>query len=330
MQIHTINEQLYVEIYTIGYEPMGEGIVIKIKDEENTFFCGVIDCFEIEKLNKTLEIVKNEKIDLICLTHPDEDHCKGLEKVLKLADSNTKILYPDSMLYYDYKSKESAYKVITEISKFLIKYRNNNNKPKMISCVGTQKIINDINFFDARRGGIYNLEINTFTPITSIIDRKIANTILDNVILGDIDNNKLSIMMSITIGRLKLLFCGDVEDDTIIELNKYIGKEENDFFYDIIDYIKIPHHGSDNSVEMFRLLSNVNKVSNSISTVYRSSRLPNREILERYKRKKGKIYCTGNIEKNDDLNNYGIVKHSFDIINNTVKTELFKNAQEVS
>ena len=97
----------------------------------------------------------------------------------------------------------------------------------------------------------------------------------------------------------------------------------------IIDYVKIPHHGSDGSKEMFNLLSNVNKVSNSVSTVYRTSRLPKKEILEMYKRKKGKVFCTGNLNREDNINNYGIIKHTFDIINKTVKTELIENANEL-
>ena len=329
MQVHSINEKLYVEIYTIGYEPMGEGIIIKIKGDRKTLFCGVIDCYETEKQNETLNLVKNERIDLICLTHPDEDHCKGLDRILKLSDSNTTILYPNSILYKNYPKEKSAKKTIKEISKFIKMNKNNFSKPRTISCVGNQNIIDNISFFDVKDGGIYELQIDTYTPLSTIIDKRLAKTVLGDKIIGEMENNDLSIMMSVTIGSLKLLFCGDIEDNTIIELDQYIEKGEEDFFYDIIDYVKIPHHGSDGSKEMFKLLSNVNKVSNSVSTVYRTSRLPKKEILEMYKRKNGKVFCTGNLNKENNTNNYGIVKHTFDIINKTVKTELVENANEL-
>lgn len=106
---------------------------------------------------------------------------------------------------------------------------------------------------------------------------------------------------------------------------------ENEFFNDIIHYIKIPHHSSDGSKEMFNLLSNVRKISNSVSTVYRNSGLPKQKIMQQYKRKQSNVFCTGNINesKNQEEYKYGIVKHTFDIINNTVEVELVANANEI-
>ena len=326
MREYIVENELKAEVYTIGYEPEGEGIVIKIIADGITKFCATIDCFEIEKQNQTLSIIKDEKIDLICMTHPDYDHCKGLEKILKLADSNTKVLYPDKVLTKNYSDK-SVEKAIKEIAKSTSMYRNNNRKPELMSCIGNQDIVRDIRFLDVKSGGKYKLEIKTYSPITSIIDRRDGKRIMGKK-YKEIENNEFSIMMSIGIGTLKLLFCGDIEDDTIIEINRKADKGEESFFFDIIDYIKIPHHASNGSGEMFNLLSNVTKISNSVSTVYRLGKLPKEEVLSKYQRKQGKVFCTSKIKQEENIYKYGIVKHSFDIINKTVSTELIANASE--
>lgn len=80
---------------------------------------------------------------------------------------------------------------------------------------------------------------------------------------------------------------------------------------------------------MFRLLSNVSEISNSVSTVYRQSELPKQEILQQYKKRKSHVFCTGYITPRENHCNYGIVKHTFDIINDTVDIELIGNANEV-
>lgn len=326
MREYIVENELKAEVYTIGYEPQGEGIVIKIIADGITKFCVVIDCFEIEKQNQTLSIIKDEKVDLICLTHPDYDHCNGLEKILRLANSNTKVLYPDKLLTKSYLNQDVE-KVIKMIAKFTAMNRNNSKKPELISCIGNQDISSGIRFMDVKSGGKYKLEIKTYSPITSIIDRRDGKRMVEKN-YKEIENNEFSIMMSLGIGTLKLLFCGDVEDDTIIEINKRIDKGEESFFYDIIDYVKIPHHASSGSKEMFNLLSNVTKVSNSVSTVYRLGKLPNEEILDRYQKKRGKVFCTSNSKPEENIEKYGIVKHCFDILNKTVSTELMANASE--
>ena len=44
---YIVRKELKVEVYTIGYEPEGEGVVVKIKSDGTTKFCLVIDCYEI-------------------------------------------------------------------------------------------------------------------------------------------------------------------------------------------------------------------------------------------------------------------------------------------
>ena len=323
---YIVRKELKVEVYTIGYEPEGEGVVVKIKSDGTTKFCLVIDCYEIGDNNQTLDIIKNEKINLICITHPDEDHCKGLEKVLSLATKDTTILYPSNMLEKEYESL-AANRVKKELARFLSMNKNNSNKPRLRKCIEMSEISQPIKFWNF--GDTYELKIKTYSPITSLLDRGIGKEILGKQ--GKIvENNELSIMMSIELGTLKLLFCGDIENNTICEVNSNVGKGKGDFFNRTIDYVKIPHHSSIGSIEMFKLFSNVSTISNSVTTVYRPSNLPNIETLKMYKEKSGKLFCTSQLNENENKKNYGIIQQTFDVINQTVKTEeLEGNATEI-
>lgn len=226
MKTNFVKEQLNIEVYTIGYEPMGEGIVIKLIIDDCTAFCAIIDCFELKNLNKTLEIIKDEKIDLICMTHPDLDHCKGLDEVLKLSNSDTKILYPQNVFTKKYNNKDIN-NVLKKISKFEIMRKDNKKKPCLIPCLGDKKIIPKVELFDINQGTKYDFSVDTYTPLANI-DRNNARSFLGmNEI--EIENNEFSIMMSLSVGDLKILLCGDIEDNTIIELDKYTEKRRKWF-----------------------------------------------------------------------------------------------------
>ncbi len=80
---------------------------------------------------------------------------------------------------------------------------------------------------------------------------------------------------------------------------------------------------------MFTIFSNVRKLSNSVTTIYRSKKLPRESIIDKYKEKNGKVYCTSKLQKAENIEKYGIVKHTFDIINETVETENLANATEI-
>ena len=116
MEKNLIRNELKVEVYTVGFEPMGESIVVKIKMDKITMFCFVIDYYETEDEKPILQLIKDEQIDLICITHPDLDHCLGLEKVLQLATKDTIILYPDKMIEKKYDtSDQNIIKIVEKI-----------------------------------------------------------------------------------------------------------------------------------------------------------------------------------------------------------------------
>ncbi|MFQ9298158.1 MAG: hypothetical protein ACLR4X_07020 [Clostridia bacterium] len=335
---HLIKEKLIVEIYTIGYEPMGESILFFIKGDNVVLFSGVIDCFEKENVNKTLEILdanQVETVDFICLTHPDEDHCKGLDKIIKKSGSETYIIYPNGLFrVIEEKGNKNAgvLKSVEELSKCLAKRKDDITKSKkIIGCSGKKEIISDnkISFKSLSTGNTYPFIINTYTPVSEIIDRYSAKSLL-GLKAGETSYNNLSIVTAIAIGDFKMLLCGDVENDTLELWTEEWNSDDEIFFSGVMDYLKIPHHTSRGSDILLQSLNKVRIFSNSVTTVFRNCSLPDEGLLKRYKNKSDKLYCTGKIKKEKIRKDCGIVKMTVDIFNRSIKNEVFGDADEIS
>ena len=55
---HIVKENLILKIFTIGYYPMGESIIVLIIADGVIKYSAVIDCFENINTNLTMEIIK--------------------------------------------------------------------------------------------------------------------------------------------------------------------------------------------------------------------------------------------------------------------------------
>lgn len=314
---------------------MGESIIFFIIGDGNILFSGVIDCFEKGKMNKTLELLREkniENLDFICLTHPDIDHCTGLEKILEKVNKGTYIIYPSNLLMDAEEYGEESKKTIEKISEYLTMNKNNNKKTNRVkSCTGRKEIIplNKITYKNVNTGYRYPLIINTYTPITGIIDRYWAKRFL-NKKAKHTTHNELSIITAIAIGDFKMLLCGDVENETLELWKDEWNMDDQEFFSNVIDYLKIPHHTSIGSNLLLKSLENIKIFSNSVTTVFRKCDLPDKELLKEYKKRSDKLYCTGHIEEKQNLEDYGIVKLTVDIFNSTIKVERTLNVEEIN
>lgn len=192
-------------------------------------------------------------------------------------------------------------------------------KPIIKSCVGSYQVPIDMSFTNRTSGYTYPLEINTYSPVTEIIDRPSANNYLEETFKFKNNHNNLSIMMSIALGDFKLLLCSDVENDTIDIIQRDLNEDDKKFFSNDIHFFKIPHHSSKSSENIFNLTKNV-FMHNSVTTIYDSSELPKEEMLNKYKKKSERIFCTSNLD-NCNKYNYGVVEITTDIINRTIKVE---------
>ena len=199
------SHSLLLELYLIGYPNQGESVVFLVRTDNVVAYVGVVDCYQYDSINKTVEILNNEhidKIDFLCWTHPHDDHSKGIDAILDhYCDSNTKIwltdLYPEELSRCNY-SNDSK-KIYTEIKsrvrnlKSNIKFAKNNTILDRFKCEGLET---------------YMFEIVSFAPDSTIIAER-------KELKKEEQGNCYSIGLNIFAGRFCIMLCGDVENPTI-------------------------------------------------------------------------------------------------------------------
>lgn len=102
-----------------------------------------------------------------------------------------------------------------------------------------------------------------------------------------------------------------------------------------VHLLKIPHHGSKSSIQILSALNDSCDIA--CSTVYRRGNvnLPDSDVMKLYQANADKVYCTGKRCKNDEMDTYGVLKVTTDILENTYcivtegNTSLWENEQEL-
>lgn len=279
-------DKFIVDIYVIGYEKKGESIYIRIKTIGNSFFKDIlIDCYATD-YNKTIELLRKLKvnenyINYICISHYHDDHIKQMEEIInEYSKENTLIIYPDT------DKSESLTELARNVRKCIAERRKNGrrlygNLKKISDPV--DNIMNEELFYDTQniRIGLKAISPNSnITALNSIREPK------------DVEQNDYSIALLLSIGQLRMLFTSDIMNDTI-NLTEKQGE---------IQYIKIPHHGSKSSDKIFE---KIELTSNTVCvcTNYKSSNLPNEDVLNLYNVKTNNVYVTDG----DGIDKFGII-----------------------
>ncbi len=294
--------QLLVRLFVIGYTSCGESIVMLFVDgaTNKVLYTIVIDSYKLSdgtfKTVDTLNEYKVNHIDLLCWTHPDADHSKGIDEIFeRYCDKDSVIFFPTYMNGLDtypisYNKDDLA------IINNMFGISNRKNKP--VKPVGADRGMTGDRFTKYFSDGIHRfpLTLTIYAPHKDYLVEKIRNTKTQSI-----KKNLLSIFMVASIGPYKFDFCGDVENATINNM------EEAPFDYPT--FIKIPHHASPNASSMLEKIV-VDPSSLCCTTTYKSKGLPDPFVLEEYKTKVGYCHSTG-IDA-DSNENYGIMEYTFD------------------
>lgn len=308
---------LEFEVNVIGYPSEGECVLFFIKTDHKAIYTGLVDCYLDKNADAVREILKRENIaqlDFLCWTHPHDDHTKGLDGIIEqFCDSSTKFwttdILPEDYSLYSEESK-NVYTKLKEVhlskktEKMRVRYAKNATIMDRLFICGLKK---------------YYFEIRSFAPdSTALAERRINNR--------DEAGNLYSIGLIINIGHFYIMLAGDVENPT------FRNVEDADIEFPL-DYIKIPHHGSPSSSFLVDRMMGLGIQSPEIATttLYRKGKIPKQKTLEKYRVWGTKIICaTGNIDdKNMDKNAYGIIKTTFDILEQnefSIETRIEGNA----
>ena len=298
-----------VTIYVIGYEKEGESIIFLLENQNNILYSAVIDCFSIECLNKTIDILKEHevnKLNLICWSHPDDDHTVGLEEVLDLfAGEDTKILFPYGVWLDEIKTLRVKYsKSAREIFKFiehLHEGRQINHNHNTVGVNEEQYLpIQDYAFID-KFGRKVLFSIKALSPIFSIINHYIAKD------PNNVCKNIFSIALSFNIGNRIFLFTSDIEDCTI----KYMDDDAlNNVFF-----LKTPHHTSSSSSLLYQKIALKNiYIPISVTTVYEKHKLPDIKVISQFSNIFRHFYSTRFLSQEFCKDHFGYVEYKANLL----------------
>lgn len=305
---------LRVHVFLIGYADQGESIVVLLKEgEANVLYSIVVDCYEIDGLNKTTEILSGLEgsINMLCWTHPDEDHSIGLDSIINNHCSK------DSIVLLPYGLEEGV-KIrnlgdVEPVIKQVFDLGNMRTKPVCSVSAHLKQFdpIDDFQIVDDY-GGTVDVTIQALAPYREYIFEKIHSS-------KAVDKNDLSIVLVINIGAYRFLLTGDVEDMMISKMGKQ--------YYQNPVWVKIPHHASNSSTTLLDYLLTDNSLQVlSGTTVKKASGLPNPDVVKAYKNICEQVNATGNptVEENE---NYGMVRYCFDLFGEkTVRVHCDGNA----
>lgn len=290
---------LLINIHVIGYSYMGESIVVVFteKSSGDVIYSIVIDSFCRKNLHMTCKLLHSyniDKIDLLCWSHPDFDHSLGIDQIISgFCNENTKILIPFGIYDPQFKSIEHSKREHEYITKILMLNIISLKSFNPVSVV-TEEHTRIETLKMTAPGEELEIEIDALSPVSSLLGDKVYNG-------KKIDKNKLSIVLSISLGKNIFLFGSDILNEEITHLCK------DKLFKPL--FIKIPHHASNTSGNLLDCLSLDKNSSFVCSTTFETHNLPNDKVMNEYSKRCSRVDWTGK----GSANKYGIVNYNFDI-----------------
>lgn len=257
---------------------------------------------------------KQEKINLLILTHVDNDHIGGILSGFSegelLRDLTEEVWFNSGVIIDKYFEREVDCSHYLELKR---KINSVNNKGTSIKQGEKfEEILNDLNIWNQnlifsgmqlkRFGANFEIlspdlkklekllikwEKESERKKTSVInDYKISidDLILDDSFEGDKSiHNGSSIAFLFEFSGKKILFLGDSHEDILIESIKKLKNDNREISKDnplVLDAVKISHHGSklNTSIELLNLIDTKNFI---ISTDGSCHGLPNKKTISR-------------------------------------------------
>lgn len=276
---------------------------------------------EIDKIH-----LKGEVIDLLIITHHDDDHIRGILDFLKLvvdgkygnkSDFVKKVIFNSPRLFLGFKPVGTegllSYKQAHDVEELLLKIKpqweqyTDESPPIIFDDLQIDFLapaIEDLKKY-SENNGVYlssDFKCDWKEPMHSL-DKYINDSSQDKSI-----SNKSSVVIKLECENKKILLTGDVTPDRLeIIIDKLVGDNESNPIY--FDYIKLPHHGSYRSLNK-NIVEKIKCFNYIISTNGHKHYLPNKraflKILKFLKREKEPI---------NFIFNYGEIIETLEISN---------------
>ena len=298
---------LKVLVYVIGYQCYGESTVLLIMNGDEVYYSIVIDSYHYKPyngsplINKAVDILRKhhvEHLDILCWTHPHDDHSRGITTILKkFCHEETYLLFPSyiennaaDIVEMKNVSKDVVNKILEVNKSRKVKACPINVIEERYNNVDEFKIVNTFDEVDEKK-----VRIDVITPISNMLTSYVNSDKCD-------DPNELSITLIVDINDFGFYFGGDTTNDHIDASNKD--------FIEKCRFIKIPHHASPTADHLPDYLKKerVDAVCTSVFTWGRSHN-PNPNVVKSYQTFFDDIYTTNKKLKKEG---YGVILYEYD------------------
>lgn len=298
-----------VKVIVIGYGLYGESTLVLLMDNNTVFYAIVIDSYHYKNekikdgpfINKTMDLLLKyevKRLDVLCWTHPHDDHSKGISRLIKsYCDTDTKILFP--MYLQDNEIDIAKYGNASKqnLESILRVNREHNGQATPIGVADNgDNNVDEFNVIDLYSSDIVaTVKIDALTPISSMLTEYVNNGKTN-------DPNELSISLVVDINGYGLYFGGDTTNKHINHSKKLVLRR--------CRFVKIPHHSSKTANDLVNYLPQT--LDGVCTTVFRwgKSKLPNKDVVAKYKPFGSDVYST-NKDWRDDIA-FGIIEYDYD------------------
>lgn len=305
-----IYQVLKCRIFILGNSIEGESIVFILYGDNKVLYSCVVDSFKYKNELAIVRVLKNEieeNISDLFWTHPHDDHAKGIIDIIKQFKPKN-IYVPENLINLSEKNAKESNDVLNFINSYEKLDRRRKQYCPFIRSASVNKIVRDAAYFMVDKK--VRFSIMALAPSNCITRRK--------YIKGDFNSlNDYSIAIVINVGDFSFLLTGDIQ-------NKMIHCIAEELTYDIScpNILKIPHHGSCDSLDIMSLFDD--DIDISITTSKKSSSLPKEDAIMFYKSRSEHVFKIN--DESDDLAIWGV---EVDIRNATMKQICDVNYNEV-
>ncbi|WP_278380384.1 ComEC/Rec2 family competence protein [Chryseobacterium arthrosphaerae] len=319
----------------IKFLKAGSGDSILIQDEGHNI---LIDGGNDSKyLLKEIEVIyaNNEKIDLLIITHHDDDHIQGIIDVLNIDKFQKnfikRVIFNSPRKFLDLLPQNSnsrllSYSQAYDVENILMDLDipwdiTTENTPdfkigNMDLAILAPKEIDIKKYAEDKDAKLLSNKIKDWnTDLSEILEY------LDDFSQDTSSSNRTSIVLLLTHNELKYLFTGDITPNRLKKIIDNLYEIQNNEKPVRFEIIKLPHHGSYRSLNK-KILEKISCENFVISTNSNKDNLPNKTTL-------GKVIKYANrIDKINFYFNYSealnklniskqdMVKYEFNLISN--------------
>lgn len=311
---------LTLKIFTIGYPVKGELVLVTFCDKGRALFTVLTDCYctgdngVYNHLDTLHENGAFQQIDVFIWTHPDIDHSLGINRILSTYDPNhhAQVFIPEGLI----DNKDSFVKPSQDAVDFL--YQTYSSKGSWVERRHVHTVSTDCNevrdllMFDVIADDMVTPLLCKFRFVLPYVEHCKHAAYWNTKLL----HNLMSIVYSIEINGRNYVFTGDLLDDGTKQMSSEILTRMN--------YVKIPHHGSNHSNDFLELMRQQNYTSlTSASTRYNPSNDPKEDVLRAYSELGHVYYVT-----DDNTPKAGCIETVVNIMDDVCVTHCHGNVAE--